>query len=150
MQFLFVLATSLAVIGFSAVFGQEKPPPLAQTRFIGEWINVDDIAFTARRLVVSKAEDTWSLETFVPTIVIVDGVAKEGDVLLGKTKLSLAGDSPDEKDRPFAFTTRDLKLSVQYSSLRIEKEELIVETFTIFPDKAEAKNYRTLEKFRKK
>jgi hypothetical protein len=34
--------------------------------------------------------------------------------------------------------------------LRIEKEELIVETFTVFGDKSAKSNYRTLERFEKK
>jgi hypothetical protein len=123
---------------------------LPQDLLLGEWVNVDDVVFTAKRLVVSKGDNAWSVEAFVGTIMIVDGVAKEAEVSLAKTKLSLAGDSPDAKALPFGFTTRDLKRSVQYSTLRIEKEQLIVETFTIFSDQAGKSNYRTVEKFKKK
>jgi len=86
----------------------------------------------------------------VPTIMVVNGSAKEVDVSLGKVTLKLAGTTPDAKALPFGFMVRDLaRVSVQYSTLRIDKAELIVETFTIFGDKARMSNYRTVERFKK-
>jgi hypothetical protein len=150
MRFFLVLATSLILAGFHPALGQEKAAPLPQERFLGEWVNVNEVVFTAKRLVVSKSDDTWSVEAFVPTIMIVNGTAKEAEVSLGKVNLNLAGASPDAKALPFGFTTRDLKISVQHSTMRIEKEELVLEAFTIFNKKAGKSNYRTVEKFKKK
>src|SRR5262249_33576625 len=133
MRLFFLLATSIVTVGFEPAFGQDKSATLPQARFTGEWINESDEVFIANRLVITKIENNWSVEAFIPTVVVVDGAFKESDVSLGKTKLSLAGDSPDSNALPFGFTIRDLKLSIQYSSLRIEKDVLIVETFTVFP-----------------
>jgi outer membrane lipoprotein-sorting protein len=123
---------------------------LPQQQFEGEWINVDDVAFTAKRLVVSKGDHACFVEAFAVTIMIVDGIPKEAEVSLGKANLSLAGDSPDAKTLPFGFMKRDLKESVQYSILRIEEAQMVVETFTIFPNKVGNPNYRTVEKFERK
>jgi hypothetical protein len=145
-----VVATGVLLSVFGPAWGQEKSPPLPQERFVGDWVNVSDTVFTAKRLAISKADKSWSVEAFVPTITIMDGAAKQADLSLGKTALRLAGDSPDAKALPYGFLRRDLKVSVQYSTLRLEKDELIVETFTIFPSNARQSNYRSLEKFKKK
>jgi hypothetical protein len=150
MRLFLVLATGLALATFRPALGQDKPEPLPQERFLGEWVNINEVAFTAKRLVVSKDDNAWSVEAFVPTIMVINGTAKEADLSLGRTRLNLAGASPDAKALPFGFAARDLKVSVQYSTMRIEKAELIVETFTIFSEKAGKSSYRTVEKFKKK
>jgi hypothetical protein len=150
MRFFLVLATVLALASFRPALGQEKAVPLPQEGFLGEWVNINEVVYTAKRLVVSKDDNAWFVEAFVPTIMVINGAAKEADVSLGKTKLNLAGASPDAKALPFGFTARDLKVSVQYSTLRVEKAELVVETFTIFSEKAGKSNYRTVERFKKK
>jgi len=144
-------ATSVLLTFFCPAWAQEKSAPLPQERFVGNWVNVnDDEVFTAKRLVISRAENTWFLEAFVATITIVDGAVKERELSLGKTAFRLAGDSPDDKALPYGFLARDLKISMQYSTLRMEKDELVVETFTIFGPNAKQSNYRSLEKFKKK
>jgi hypothetical protein len=150
MRSFLTLATALALSSVCPALGQDKAAHLPQDRLLGEWINASDVVFTAKRLVVSKSDSAWSVEAFVPTITVVDGVAKAADLSMGKIKLNLAGSSPDAKALPFGFATRDLKVSVQHSIMRIEKDELLVETFTIFSDKAKMSNYRTVEKFKKK
>jgi hypothetical protein len=145
-----LVGASVMLVILCPGWAQEKSSPLPQERFIGDWVNVDDEVLTAKRLVISKADNTWTVEAYVPSIVIVDGAIKEQELSLGMTTLRLAGDSPDEKAMPYGFLTRDLKISMQYSSLRIEKDELIVETFTIFGPNVKQSNYRTLEKFKKK
>ena len=150
MQSFQLLTAGLVLAGLTAASRHDKSAQLPQERFLGEWVNGSDVVYTAKRLVVSKSNNTWSVEAFVPTIMIVNGVMKPGEVSLGKTKLNLAGDSPDAKDLPFGFTTRDFKVTMQHSTLRIENEQLIVETFTIFNEKIAKSNYRTVEKFKKK
>jgi hypothetical protein len=147
MRSLVALSAAWLLMVAPPVRAQEKALP--QDRFVGEWVNVEDVVLTAKRLAISRTDNAWSIEAFAPTVMVVDGIAKEAEVSLGKTRLSLAGDSPDAKALPYGFTTRDLKVSVQYITLRIEKDQLVVETFTIFSDKAGKSSYRTVEKFKK-
>ena len=68
----------------------------------------------------------------------------------GKTNLTFLGDSVESKVLPYGFATRDAGFAVKYQTLRMEKGELVVETFTIFKDKSGRSNYRSEERFKKK
>jgi len=54
MRWFLVLATGLILGNFHPALVQEKPASLPQERFLGEWINVDRLVFTARRLVEER------------------------------------------------------------------------------------------------
>ncbi len=70
----------------------------------------------------------------------------------GKVKLSLHGDGISAKELPYGFATWESKISTRHKSLKIEKDELVVEQFNIFtPEAAKGRsNFRTVERFKKK
>jgi hypothetical protein len=130
--------------GFCSIVGQEKALSPPQERLVGGWINVDKDSGALKRLAVAKKDDTWSIEAW--------GAGGGGtlEIPWGKTSLALLGDNAGAKDLPYGFATWNPGFQVKHLTLRIEKHELFVETFSIFKDKSGRSNYRSVERFKKR
>jgi RNA polymerase sigma factor (sigma-70 family) len=125
----------------------------ADDAFPGEWKWADGQKGGLTRIVISKAKDGWSIQTWAE-IGPPDG-RKEND--LGKTTLHLLrdyeakGDTDEEKTmNKYGFATWDHKFVKRYVTLRVENDRLIVEEQNIFTDKSDRPNYRSRYEFKKK
>ena len=129
-------------LGLCSVAGQEKAASSPQERLVGGWVNADKDTRGLKRLAVAKKDDTWSIEAW--------GSGGGGEIPWGKTSLALLGDSAGSKDLPYGFASWDPGFAVTHLTLRLEKDELVVDTFTIFKDKSGRSNYRSVQRFKKK
>jgi len=118
---------------------RDKGAPLAQEELVGDWVNVEKGA-VLRHLSISAKGENWSVEAWCAS----DDRDKPGK----KVGLALFGAERGAKSRPYGFATLEFDLATDHLTLRIEKGELVVETFTIYklqPDQ----NYRAVARFKK-
>ena len=78
------------------------------------------------------------------------GAGGGGEIPWKKVSLSLLGDNVGAKSLPYGFATWEFGFAVTHLTVRVEREELILESLTIFKDNSGRSNYRTVEKFKKK
>jgi hypothetical protein len=141
-----LFALGCCLLGTDPATGQDKPAPLAQDRFLGEWVNADKDTRGLKRLEITRKDDAWQIETW-------PSLGGGGEGALGKVKLSLLGEGARAKELPYGFATvGESKLGVHHLTLKIEKDELVVEAFRIFSDDGARgrSNYRKVERFKKK
>src|SRR5262249_7529205 len=128
-------------LGLCSSARQEPAPSPPQERLLGGWVNVDKDTGGLKRLAVTKGDGTWSIEAW--------GAGGGGEIPWGKTSLALLGGNAGARELPYGFATWDARFKVTHLTLRLEKDELVVETFSIFTDKSGRSNYRSVERFKK-
>jgi hypothetical protein len=131
-------------LGLGSVAGHEKAAPSPQERIVGMWVNTNKDTRGLKRLAVARRDDTWSIEAWG------SGGGGTMEIPWGKTSLALLGDSVASRDLPYGFAVWDPGFAVYHLTLRMDKDELVVETFVIFKDKSGRSNYRSVERFKKK
>ncbi len=128
------LSVIALVLGSSSVVADEA--------FEGKWVNVDDMTRGLTRLEISKKDKAWAIQAWGATMPV------ESDI--GKVTLHVLGDSVGDKKMKYGFASWDKKFADTHLTLRLEQDELVVETFTVFKDESGRSNYRKVEKFKKK
>jgi hypothetical protein len=152
MRYELVLAIGWLLVSISSAAPQDKPAPLPQESFVGEWVgdNKDGVGLVFTRFVVSKKDNDWSIKAWFNN---GGGIGVPGsEAPLPKVTLSLLGDPGMSKARPYGLATWELKGGKTiHMTLRSEKDKLVVETFQIHKDKlVELPNIRSLDKYKKK
>ena len=102
----------------------------------GNWVDPDHAPPLGMRLTVAKDANTWSIHVWVP------GGGNAPEIDWGPTRLDLLGDNVGAKEFPYGFATWDFGFKVEQMTLRLEKNDLIFETYSIFKDGSGRSNYR--------
>jgi hypothetical protein len=137
-----VVTAQWLFFGFCSIAGQEKAASSPQERLVGGWVNTDKNTGGLKRLAVAKKGNSWSIEAW--------GSGGGAEIPWGKTSLALLGDRVGAANLPYGFATWDPRFAVIHLTLRMEKDELVVQTFTIFKDNSRRSNYRSVERFKKR
>ena len=130
-------------LGLWSVADEDKATAPPQERLVGGWVNIDKDTRGLKRLAVAKKDDTWSIAAWGSS-----GGGK-GESPWGETGLALLGDSVASKYLPYGFATWTPGFAVVHLTLRLEKDELVVETFMLFKDNSGRSDYRSVYRFRK-
>ncbi|MEO2090222.1 MAG: hypothetical protein ABGY75_12075 [Gemmataceae bacterium] len=150
---LFVLGVSL--LGTDPAPAQDKPAELPQDRLVGEWIN--DKArpgggASVHGVKITKDEGVWYIEAWGGGGKVPFGKGKDNKVKLSlladRTKGSgKRGGDPPPKELPYGFASWESEIGVHHLSLRIEKEQLVVEKIFLRGGIAgdNVTNHRTVE-----
>ena len=135
---LFVLGASL--LGTDPAPAQDKPAELPQDRLVGEWVNGKALlpgggAFV-HSVKITKDEGVWYIEAWGGGGKVPFGKGKDNKVKLSlladRTKGSgKRGGDPPPKELPNGFASWEREIGVRHVSLRIEKDQLVVETFSL-------------------
>jgi RNA polymerase sigma factor (sigma-70 family) len=113
--------------------------------FPGKWVNIHKDSPLTRRVVIEKKNDEWTVQTW--------DVGDRKEVEGQKVKLHLlhetdihgtrVGALPGQPARLMhGFATQSDKIADRHLTLRIEKDVLIVETYTIFKDDRTPRHFR--------
>jgi RNA polymerase sigma factor (sigma-70 family) len=113
--------------------------------FPGKWVNVHKDSPLTRRVVIEKKKDEWTVQTW--------DVGDRKEVEGQKVKLHLlhetdihgtrVGALPGQPARLMhGFATQSDRIADRHLTLRIEKDLLIVETYTIFKDDRTPRHFR--------
>src|SRR5438874_2221375 len=106
------LALGCCLLGIYPVTVQDKPAPLAQARFLGEWVNANKDAKGIKRLEITYKDDSWQIEAW--------GSLSGAEQTMGKVKLSLLGADVKAKELSYGFATfQETKLGVHHLTLRM-------------------------------
>jgi hypothetical protein len=145
MRLAFLSAIGCLLASTFVASAQDKKAPLPQEALVGEWANgTKEGPGVFTRFVVFQKGDAWSIEAWF-------NAGGDKEVPMGKVTLSLLGDNVQAKSLPYGFATWDDKTQTIHMTLRLEKDEVVAETFTILKDKSSGgSNFRTQEKFKKK
>jgi hypothetical protein len=141
MRLAFLSAIGCLLASTFVTSAQEKKAPLPQEALVGEWANVSkEVGKIFPGFVISQKGDVWSIEA-----------SGKGIIPEGKVTLSLLRDNPGEfKSLPNGFATWSGDNFTLHMTLRLEKDEVVAETFMIHKDKSLGPNDRTKGKFKKK
>jgi hypothetical protein len=144
MRLLFVLTIGYLLVSTLVASSQDKGTSLPQTGYVGKWTNATrEGPKTFTRFVVSKKDDDWWIEAWL-------NLGGGNEATMGKVSLSLLGDNVQAKSLSYGFATWKGEPTV-HLTLRLEKDQVVAETFTIYKDKSSgASNFRRQEKFKKK
>jgi hypothetical protein len=153
----FVLAIGWLLVSICSASPEEKPAPLPQESFVGEWVidteaTPKEATVVIPRFVVTNKDKDWSIKAWWDN----GGGPGVGEVPLEKVTFSLLGDDRNSKARQYGFAAWELKGEGKagmtiHLTLRSEKDKLVVETFTIIKDnKSGGENIHTLGKYKKK
>jgi hypothetical protein len=114
---------------------------VAGADFAGKWVNSDDRTGGLTRLEIRKQEKGWTIQAW--------GAAGGGEIDQGRVTLHLLGDTAGDTDMKYGIASWDHKFKDTYLTLRLEKDELIVEDFNVFKDDSGRSNYRSRYTFKK-
>ncbi len=108
--------------------------------FVGDWKNtkVDPQGVTG----VSIAADNKGQST-----IAAWGACLPDDCKWGTTSLHLCGDNVADRNISCGFAAWDQGFVDTYVTLRMEKDELVIELYSVFKDGSGRSNYRQVERF---
>lgn len=108
--------------------------------FAGDWVTTANSNPGITRLSINQNnEGQWSIRAW--------GACHPTDCDWGTTSIHLLGESVSDNSFPYGFASWDHGFKSAHFTLRIEKDELVVESYDIFKDNSGRTNYRRLERF---
>jgi hypothetical protein len=110
--------------------------------FAGKWVKSDDKPGSVTRLEISKKDKAWTIQAWGSS-------GGRGDIDQGSVTLHLLGDTVGDTEMKYGIAFWDHKFKDSHVTLRLEKDELIVEDFNVFKDDSGRSNYRTAYKFKR-
>jgi hypothetical protein len=142
MRFSAVAVVAWAVVGTGAGWCEAAKP--AQDRLLGDWVPVEATDGGYARLKVSKDGAEWAVEGWVTL-----GLGRPVEAHAGKFRLHLLGDRATDKELPYGLAEREETFAKTYLTLRIEKDQLVVERYTIITDGSARSSYRVAQTFKR-
>lgn len=112
---------------------------VAADPFVGKWVNTDEMTGGVTRLEVEKKGDGWAIQAW--------GKCHPTDCDWGKAPLHLLADFGDTEMK-YGLAHWDAGFSEKHATLRADKGELVVETYTVYKDKSGRSNYRSKYTFK--
>ena len=106
---------------------------------IGEWAN----ASSGLKLKITQDAKSSSIEAWAA------GGGGTTEIPWGKTPLDRLGDNVAATNLPYGFATWDHGFKLTHLTARLDGDQLVVETFSVFKDGSGRSNYRTVEKLSK-
>jgi hypothetical protein len=122
-----------------------ESPKLPQDQFLGEWIAVEVKNRDYTRLKISQEGKNWFVEGWRAYMA-----EQQLEAAVGKDRLQLLGDGDKDTKLPYGFAEREETFAKTYLTLRIVKDQLVVERYVIFTDGSSRSNYRTVQTLKKK
>jgi hypothetical protein len=114
----------------------------ANISFAGDWVNIASTNPGITRVSIHQSnEGKWSIRAW--------GACHPTDCDWGSTSLHLLGDTVAARKFPYGFATWDHGFTDVYFTLRIENDELVIESYDIFKDNSGRSNYRRVDRFRR-
>jgi hypothetical protein len=119
---------------------QERDQP--HSNFAGAWERLREGDKGLPRIeITDRGRDGWTIQAW--------GDCKPKDCDWGKVPLRLLGDSVRARGFHYGFATWDAGFKDNYMIIRIEKELLIAEVYSIYKDRSGRSDYRRVCKFKR-
>ena len=131
-----VLYVMITLIATTTVFGLSKNNEALQNKFPGKWFNVDPETPTITTIIVKKKNDSWTIQAW--------GKCHPKDCDWGAVPLNMIGDSTTDKTFDCAFAEWKFDFKTTYLTMRMQGDQLVVETISVFKDNSNRSNYRKL------
>lgn len=112
--------------------------------FAGKWINTDEKTSGLTRIEIDVQDGKWTIAAWGA------GGGGAGEIDQGKVTLHRLGDSVNDQEKKYGFASWDHEFADTTLTLRLEKGELVVESFTVFKDNSGRSNYKSVFKFKRK
>jgi hypothetical protein len=110
--------------------------------YSGVWVNVDGGTGGITKLSISdNAESGSTIQAW--------GACHPSDCDWGSVKLHRLGDTAAAQELPYGFARWDHGFAEAYLVIRMEKSELVAESYDIFKDDSGRTNYRSVDRFRR-
>jgi hypothetical protein len=122
----------------TALFAQSDAKK--EKSFVGKWVAAKKDAGMPRLEITGKG-NKLKIQAW--------GKCQPTDCDWGAVPLNLLGETVSAQELPYGFATWDQKFKVAHMTLRLEKNDLVVETYDIFTDDSGRSNYRTVSRFKR-
>ncbi|MCG3148193.1 MAG: hypothetical protein PCFJNLEI_01636 [Verrucomicrobiae bacterium] len=108
---------------------------------LGEWTNIDNETHSLTHLSISRTRGTWTIRAW--------GSCHPTDCDWGRVTLWTFGDSVTDNSPKYGVAHWNAGFKETRLTLRVNGEELVVETNTCFDDNSGRANYRSVERLRR-
>jgi hypothetical protein len=122
----------------TALFAQSDAKK--ETSFVGKWVAAKKDGGITRLEITGKG-NKLKIQAW--------GKCHPKDCDWGAVPLNLLGETVSAQELPYGFATWDLKFKVAHMTLRLERNDLVVERYDIYTDDSGRSNYRAASRFKR-